>query len=106
MWKNKVYSFIGLTKKAGAIAAGEVPAELAVKRGKAYMVIIADDASQNTKKKIDSAVYGRNIPLVRFGSKEQLGHILGKPYISVIAVTGRSFAERIKEMIDQNHNND
>lgn len=101
-----MYSFIGLAKKAGAVAAGENPAELAVKRGRACLVIIAGDASHNTVKKFRTAVYGRNIPLVEFGSREQLGHILGKPYYSVVAVTDRGFAERIKEMVDQNHNND
>lgn len=106
MQKNKIYSFIGLARKAGAIAAGEGLAEQAVKRGKAYLVLITHDASLNTIKKIRTAIYGRSIPLVEFGCKEQLGRMLGKTFFSVIAVTDRGFAERIKELIEREHNND
>ncbi|HHW21900.1 MAG TPA: 50S ribosomal protein L7ae [Clostridiaceae bacterium] len=106
MRENKIYSFIGLARKAGAVAMGEGLAEQAVKRGKAYLVLIADDAASNTAKKIRTAVYGRNVPLVGFGKKEQLGQILGKTFVSVIAVTDRSFAERIKELVELENNND
>lgn len=106
MWKNKVYSFIGLARKAGAIATGEGLAEQAVKRGKAYLVLVTHDASLNTRKKIETAMYDKDIPLVVFGNKEQLGHMLGKSFFSVIAVTDRGFAERIKELIEQEQNND
>ena len=88
MQKNKIYSFIGLARKAGAIAAGEGLAEQAVKRGKAYLVLITHDASLNTIKKIRTAIYGRNIPLVEFGCKEQ-PHA-GEDLFSVIAVTDRA----------------
>ena len=106
MRENKIYSFIGLDREAGAVAMGEGLAEQAVKRGKAYLVLIADDAASNTAKKIRTAVYGRNVPLVGFGKKEQLGQILGKTFVSVIAVTDRSFAERIKELVELENNND
>lgn len=106
MQKNKVYSFIGLARKAGAIASGEWLAEQAVRSRKAYLVLIAGDASENTKKKIGTAIYGRNVPLVEFGSKEKLGYMLGKDAISVLAVTDKGFAGRIKELVEQEHNID
>ncbi len=106
MSENKIYSFIGLARKAGKLALGESLTEQAVKRGKAELVLITQDASDNTKNKIETAVYGRNIPMLQFGSKEKLGHILGKTFFSAIAVTDKGFAERIKTMIEQDFNND
>lgn len=106
MRKNNIYSFIGLARKAGAVAAGEGPAGQAVKKGKAYLVLTAHDASLNTIKKIRAAINGKNIPLVGFGNKERLGHMLGKTFISVIAVTDRGFAERLKELVEREHEND
>ena len=41
---------IGLAQKAGKVASGEFSTEKAVKEHKAYMVIVADDSSDNTKK--------------------------------------------------------
>ncbi|MGI6123260.1 MAG: L7Ae/L30e/S12e/Gadd45 family ribosomal protein [Acetivibrionales bacterium] len=106
MSEDKIYSFIGLAKKAGAILGGEGLSEQAVKRGKAYLVLITEDASLNTRKKIETALYNSSIPLVEFGNKEKLGQMLGKTFFSVISVTNRGFAERIKEMVEQNKNND
>lgn len=106
MWEDKIYSFIGLAKKAGAVMAGEGLTEMAVKRGKAYLVIITEDASLNTRKKIETALFSSNIPMIEFGNKDKLGQRLGKTFFSVISVTDRGFADRIKELIEQNVDND
>ena len=94
---SKIYSFIGLARKAGAVSPGEALAEQAVKRERAYLVLLAQDASENTKK--------NDIPLLEFGNKADLGRMLGKTFFSVIAVTDKGFAERIMELIKQNCNN-
>ena len=104
--KNNFYSFIGLARKAGAIAPGEAPAGQSIKRRKAGLVLLAEDASDNTKKKIESVLYQSNIPLICFGEKEKYGNALGRTSFSVIAVTEQHFSEKIKEMIDQYSNND
>ena len=51
MKKDSVLSLAGLAKKAGKIAAGEFQTENAVKSGKASLVIVSEEASENTKKK-------------------------------------------------------
>ena len=48
MKKNSVLPLIGIAKKAGKIAAGEFQTENAVKSGKASLVIISGEASDNT----------------------------------------------------------
>ncbi|NLM74883.1 MAG: 50S ribosomal protein L7ae [Clostridiaceae bacterium] len=106
MSENKIYSFIGLARKAGAVILGEALSVKAVRQGKAHLAIIALDASENTTKKIETALFNTNIPMARFGSREELGQILGKPFISVLTVTDKGFAKRLQEMIyDINKNN-
>lgn len=106
MSEDRIYSFIGLAKKAGAVFAGEGLSEQAVKKRKAHLVLIAEDASLNTRKKIETALYNSNIPLIEFGHKEKLGHMLGKTFFSIICITDYGFAVRIKELIEQNKNKD
>jgi len=106
MWENKVYSFIGLAKKAGAVITGEWLTEMSLKKGKVCLVIITEDASHNTRKKIETALFNRGIPLIEFGHKEKMGRCLGKSFLSVISVTDHGFADRIKELIGQNEIND
>ena len=48
---NKVLSLVGLATKAGKIASGEFSTEKSVKTGKGFLVLVAADASENTRKK-------------------------------------------------------
>ena len=45
---NKFLSLLGLCKRAGKLAAGEVAAEQAVRGKKAFLLILSEDASKNT----------------------------------------------------------
>lgn len=47
---NKVFSMIGLATRAGKTVAGEFSVEKAVKQKKAWLVIVSEEASDNTKK--------------------------------------------------------
>ena len=51
---NKVLSLLGLATKAGKVASGEFSTEKSVKSGRGFLVLVADDASQNTKKKFQN----------------------------------------------------
>ena len=48
---RKELSLIGLAAKAGKVVSGEFATEKAVKGRTAYLVLIAEDASENTRKK-------------------------------------------------------
>lgn len=47
---NKVYSMLGLAMKAGKVVSGEFATDKSVKGGNAWLVIVSEDASDNTKK--------------------------------------------------------
>lgn len=96
---DKSYSFIGLARKAGKLVYGEMNCEKSIKSNKALLVIIACDASENTRKKFENSCKYREIPFLCFGEKEVLGRLLGKDVISVIAITDTRFAQRLIELI-------
>lgn len=106
MSENRIYSFIGLARKAGGVAAGDNAVEYAIKCERAACVILADDASPNTTKKFMASCGAKGIPIIRFGAKQRLGEILGKTAYSVIAITDKRFSARIEEMIHENTNHD
>ena len=47
--QKKIYSLVEVSGKAGSLASGEFTTEKSVKEGSAKLVIIAGDASENTK---------------------------------------------------------
>lgn len=96
---DKIYSFIGLAKKAGRLVAGEEACERALKSEKAYLLIISEDASLNTVKKFQNACAYRDIDMIRFGGKELLGKFTGENLRTVIVIKDRGFAEQLKRMI-------
>ena len=100
MTNNKIYSFLGLAAKAGKVISGEEACERTIKAGKAKLVIVADDASDRTKRKFASICKQNVVEFKNFGEKEFLGKFIGKEARSVIAILGEEFAKHLGEMIE------
>ncbi len=100
MFHNRVYSFIGLAKKAGRLVAGGNSCQRKSKAERVYLMIVAEDASENTKKKVSDMCRFRQIDMRVFGSKELLGKSIGRENSAVIGIMDKGFAEKLVEMID------
>ena len=70
MTNDKVLAYLGLATRAGKIQSGEFSTEKSVKAGKAAMVIVAEDASNNTKKKFTKMCTVYKVPIYIYGTKE------------------------------------
>lgn len=92
---DKLLSIVSLATKAGRTASGEFACEKAVKERKAFLVITAEDASDNTKKHFQDMCSYRDIPVILYGTKESLGKACGKDYRSCVAVCDKGFRDTI-----------
>lgn len=101
---DKVYFFLGLATKARKLVSGEETCERAIKGSGVSLVVVADDASQNTKKKFKDACIFRNIEFRIFGKKELIGKFTGKNIRSVVAILDKGFSKRLTELIDSSVN--
>ena len=97
MRQSKVYSSLGLATKAGQTQSGEFCTERAVKTGQAFLVLVAQDASDNTKKMFTNMCTYYEVPCVIYGTKGELGHAMGKEMRASLAVTGEGFAKMIEK---------
>ena len=101
---QKVMGLIGLAKKAGRISCGETACKEAIRMGKSYLIFLAEDTSDNTKKNIlDSCKY-YNVEHYFLGTKTELGHAVGNRYNAVISVNDEGFAKGILKHIQANIN--
>jgi ribosomal protein L7Ae-like RNA K-turn-binding protein len=98
--KESILGLIGLSQKAGKTAAGSNPCELAIKTGKAELVIMAEDTSAKTKEPIAKLCGYHDVPIREFATKEELGRFTGKPIRAALAITDSGLAKRILELID------
>jgi ribosomal protein L7Ae-like RNA K-turn-binding protein len=90
---EKVMGYLGLAARAGKMQSGEFSTENAVKRGKARLVLIAGDASDNTKKKFQNMCDYYHVPCCIFSDKETIGHAIGKEFRASCAVTDEGLAK-------------
>lgn len=102
MNNRKILSLIGLAMKAGKIVSGEFSTEKAVKAGKGRLVIVAESASDNTKKKFRNMCEYYQVPIYFFGKKEELGNAIGKEFRASLAILDDNFAEAIKKQLVMN----
>lgn len=100
MGNDKVLSMIGLACKAGKIVSGEFSVEKSVKCGKASMVVIAADVSENTKKKFTNMCAYHKVPLCMYGTKESLGQATGKDYRASLAILDEGFKKAVMKLVD------
>lgn len=101
MKSNKVFSLLGLATKAGRVVSGEFMTEKAVKDGKARLVIAGVDASANTKKNFRNMCEFYRVPYFEYGTKEELGHAMGKEMRASLAVTDDGFAKSLKKHLEE-----
>lgn len=88
----KALSYIGLAAKSGSIASGEFMVEKALKERKAKLVILASDASDNTKKHFKDMCLYRGVPYYVFGDKDRLGHAIGRQMRASLAILDHGLA--------------
>ena len=100
--KDRVLSMLGMAAKAGKVESGEFSTERAVKKGRGRLVIVAEDASDNTKKMFKNMCDYYKVPLVVFGTKEELGHWIGKAYRASICILDEGFAKAVLKKINLN----
>lgn len=101
MKQSKVLSLVGLATKAGRTVSGEFSTEKAVKSGNAALVIVAGDASDNTKKKFKNMCDFYSVPIYFYEDKDTLGRAMGKEFRASLAVTDAGFAEGIIKKISE-----
>ena len=98
--EDKIYSFLGLATRAGKIVSGDDSTLLDLKKGNIKLVIVANDASDNTKKLFKDKASYRNIPYVYFSDKLQLGYAIGKAPRATLGVKDINFANKILELME------
>lgn len=96
---NKLLNMLGLARRAGKISQGSFICSKTIKSGMAQLVILATDASENTKKSIRNTCNFYNTRLIEISQMSELGHAVGADAPrSVISVNDKNFAKAILDI--------
>lgn len=94
--REKFLGLIGLAKKAGKTSGGEFICKQSIKGKKAKLVIIAADASQNTKKSIINSCTFYKVEYIECATMQELGSFTGGGERAVISINDENLAKAIK----------
>jgi len=97
---SRVYGLLGLAAKKGSVVSGGDACARALKNGAGGLMILAGDASANTRERFMRLAYGKNTDYIIFGACRELGRRVGKSERSVIIVTDKGLADSIRGQLD------
>lgn len=89
-----------MAQKAGKLISGEDMCIESIRSGKAFLVLVAGDASLNTKKLFNDKCTYRNVTLKEFETKEILGKLIGKENRAVVAVVDKGFSDAMLKLFE------
>ncbi|MBE5915387.1 MAG: 50S ribosomal protein L7ae [Pseudobutyrivibrio ruminis] len=98
---DKALNMISMAMKAGKLVSGEFACEQAIKDGSGILCVVATDASANTKKSFSNSCDFYDVQYIEYGTKESLGHAIGKEYRASIVVCDENLSLSIVNKIGQ-----
>lgn len=94
---QKIFRLIGLAQRAGKLAPGRFAVIKSIKQADARLIIFSRDASEKLQKEITAFV--RGVKIVRLLTRNELGAVLGRNELAVLAVCDPNFAREIEKLI-------
>lgn len=93
-------AILGLCMKAGKLAYGSDMCEEKVKYKQVSLLIIAEDASANTKEKFSRIAEQNHIKIYFYGTIDELSHQVGKNNKAVYGIMDQNFAKKLNQLFE------
>ena len=90
---KRLRACLGLGQKAGAVVSGYALLQKAFTQARVLYMILAEDIATGRAGEYRSWCTQHNVPYVMLFTKEELGHIIGKPSRSALGLTAPHFLE-------------
>jgi len=101
---DKALNYLALARKAGRIELGEEPVGAAARAVKAWLVVVASDASDHTWRRAKSFVAGTNQQCIRVPfTKDEMGFVIGRTSLAIAAFTDPAMALAFVKALNGDH---
>ena len=101
MNNDKLSAYMGFCARARQLQTGYNTCLSLMDKGKVKLLLLAEDLSDNTKKKMSDKCKTKEIAYRIHGTIDFLSRITGKSDKGIFAITDSNFAKVIKEEIDR-----
>ncbi len=97
---DKILNFLGLCRRAGKLTVGNDAVTEEIKCGKAELVIISNDISLNTEKKLIKVCRASDTQCLKLNrTRDELSASLGR-FCAVVAVMDTGFSKKLVQLIN------
>jgi ribosomal protein L7Ae-like RNA K-turn-binding protein len=97
-WRN----WLGLARRARALAVGSHQVWRGLARRRVYLVVMAGDAGAAVSRQTQWLAREAEVPVVRLGTKVELGQAAGEPPVAVMGITRMAMAKALlKNLTEQ-----
>lgn len=100
MKPSDILSLLGISQKAGKVVSGQDSVERAVNSNRVFLIIISEDASENTKKRFLNLAKRWDIPVFLWGSSDELGKSIGKGDRKILGITDKGLSLSIYKRLN------
>lgn len=97
---NSFLQLLGLANRARKCLTGEDTILNAIRNQRVYLVIVASDASPNTKKLYSDKCTYYNVPYLEVGTVDQLSQAIGRFNRVAIGISDQGFAKGLFSKIE------
>ena len=99
---SKALNYLALAKKGRLAELGEEPVGAIARTGKAYVILVAGDASDHTWRRAKSYAAGTAQQVVRLScTKEEMGFVVGRSSLAIAAITDPQLALAMVTALDE-----
>jgi ribosomal protein L7Ae-like RNA K-turn-binding protein len=96
---DRSLALLGMATRAGAVVPGTDRVREAARSGVLHFAIVAVDASDNSRGKLEPLLEAVNIPYVRRYARADLGAAIGRGPLSAVGVVDRPLADRLRALL-------
>ncbi len=99
---NRALNYLALAKKGRRAELGEEPVGAIARAGKAYVILVAGDASDHTWRRAKSFAAGTEQQCVRLRcTKEEMGFAVGRTSLAIAAITDPQLALALVSALEE-----
>lgn len=101
---SNALQYLGIAKKAGLLETGEENTHLATKKGRAKLLIVASDSSENAKKRAMGYVWEGQLPITTVPyTKEEISSQTGRTGCSMAVILDAGIASSFASALFQEY---
>lgn len=98
---DRLTRLLGLGMRGGRVVVGVSGVRAGLQRGAVHCVVLAADASERTREKVERLALAKGIPLLRGPVAERLGAHLGRPPVQAVGVEDGALARGLVASLEE-----